>query len=280
MICPRCGIQAGPDQQRCSRCAGSLAQPAPTDAEPIAAVVAPTRRGELQQAAEGTRTVSLVGQARARAAATPAPALPAPVAAPTPFPAPPAALGEPVGVPAAPPAVAPAPAWTAPEAGRPEAWPPPPAPWGAWPPPPAEPGPVHAGPVHTGPVHAGPVHTDPAPSGAAQSRARSARPAAPPRPPQEGHWPSPPQWGTPAPDRWNLARTLPTTYWWQAVVVFLLVPPVGAAALYFSWQVTRRADIGDWGGSVRASRLARTCCLLGAFVAALAVLILLAGNSK
>jgi len=260
MICPRCGTQAGPDQQRCSRCAGSLTQPAPTDAGPLAVLAAPTRRGELRQAAEGTQTVSLVGVARARAAAAPVTALPAPVAGPAPFPVPPAALGEATGRPAAAPVVAPAPVWTAPEP-LPEAWPPPPGPWGSWPPPPAEPEHGH--------------------STAAQSTGRSAGPAAPRRPSPEGQWPSPPpEWGTPAPDRWDLAHTLPTTYWWQAVVVFLLVPPVGAAALYFSWQVTRRADIGDWGGSLRASRLARTCCLLGAFVAALAVLILLAGNSK
>jgi len=87
-------------------------------------------------------------------------------------------------------------------------------------------------------------------------------------------WPVPPAaWGV------SGASDLPPTYYWQALFA-LLVPPVGLFALYFSLQVAKRAAVGDGVGALRASRLTRSCCLLAAVVASLALLVVVGLTPK
>lgn len=54
----------------------------------------------------------------------------------------------------------------------------------------------------------------------------------------------------------------PPTYFWQSLACLLLFMPSAAVAIYFSMRVSNRMQVGDWGGAVRASRLAKTWCLL------------------
>jgi Interferon-induced transmembrane protein len=56
--------------------------------------------------------------------------------------------------------------------------------------------------------------------------------------------------------------TTPATYLWQSLVCLLLFLPSALVAVVYSTQVNRRVQGGDMTGAVRASRLARTWCLI------------------
>jgi hypothetical protein len=51
---------------------------------------------------------------------------------------------------------------------------------------------------------------------------------------------------------------------WPSLVCLLTLLPSAVVALVYSVQVNRRAQLGDMTGAVRASRLARTWCLVTA----------------
>lgn len=58
------------------------------------------------------------------------------------------------------------------------------------------------------------------------------------------------------------AGTTPPTYFWQALVCLFLFLPTGVAAVAYSLLVSRRAQVGDGAGSVRASQMARMWCIV------------------
>lgn len=68
-------------------------------------------------------------------------------------------------------------------------------------------------------------------------------------------------------------NTTPPTYFWQALVCLFLFLPTGVAAVAYSLLVTRRAQLGDGAGSVRASQMARLWCLATLVLFAVAVLV-------
>jgi hypothetical protein len=70
----------------------------------------------------------------------------------------------------------------------------------------------------------------------------------------------------------------PPTYLWQGIVCFLLFFPLGVVALMYSAQVKRQTQLGDMSGAVRASRLARTWCLLTVLAAAVILVLLVAAG--
>jgi Interferon-induced transmembrane protein len=118
-------------------------------------------------------------------------------------------------------------------------------------------------------------------------RSGPGRMPAPPAPPPGWQPPRPPSWAPPPGPTWSEraavlrdrmvrpgTRTGPPTYLWQSVVCLLLFLPSAVVALMYSTQVTRLANTGDMTGAVRASRLARTWCIvtLAAFTAAVVAL--------
>jgi hypothetical protein len=180
--------------------------------------------------------------------------------------------------PAAPPAEVPAPSGfdaahhlpPPPGAGEGQVWPPPPAVW--------EPGPSPAPPVPA---------ERPAPAGRVVATE-----------------PSPPSWAPPGTDQsqnprpgfsrfaagWTRTGTrddrpatatqtsvaAPSNYLWQSLACLFLFLPSALVAILYSTQVNRRVQIGDMTGAIRASRLARTWCLVTVAVFTLLVLWLMA----
>jgi Interferon-induced transmembrane protein len=208
---------------------------------------APTYRGELAQRAAG-----IVAQVLAHPK----------VVAPVP---PPPADFLPPAPPDGPPTPSPNPT---------VAWPPPPGVWESGP------GPAPNHPVTT-PTHAAPGHSsashNPAPGwagpgpgwtrGGAPDFARSAA-----------------SWARAVTGRGRLAasRTRPATpsnYLWQSVACLLLFAPSAIVAIVYAAQVNRRVQVGDMTGAVRASRLARTWCLITVVVFTLVVLWTVAGGT-
>jgi hypothetical protein len=252
MICPRCGTVAAGQTATCGRCGGSLERAVRTGVVADPPVPrAPTRRGELAQ-----REAGIVPQILARPK-PPAPSNPPPTAGP---PAP----YEPV----APPSPTPGPGV--------QSWPPPPAVW--------EPG-TAAGPGHSPtPTHAPPPHAPasqhsprPAPGwagpgpgwsrGAAPDFARSAA-----------------GWARAVTGRGRLATSpsrsaAPASYLWQSLACLLLFLPSALVAVVYSTRVNRRVQVGDMTGAARASRLARTWCLVSVVVFTGLVLWMIAGGS-
>jgi hypothetical protein len=74
------------------------------------------------------------------------------------------------------------------------------------------------------------------------------------------------------------ART-PSNYLWQSLACLFLFLPSAVVAILYSAQVNRRVQIGDMTGAIRASRLARTWCLVTVGVFTLLVLWLMAGGN-
>ena len=58
------------------------------------------------------------------------------------------------------------------------------------------------------------------------------------------------------------ASGTPANYFWQSLVCLFLFLPSALVAVVYSTQVNRRVHVGDMTGAVRASRLARTWCLI------------------
>jgi hypothetical protein len=71
----------------------------------------------------------------------------------------------------------------------------------------------------------------------------------------------------------------PSNYLWQSLACLFLFLPSALIAILYSAQVNRRVQIGDMTGAIRASRLARTWCLVTVGVFALLVLWLMAGGN-
>ena len=63
------------------------------------------------------------------------------------------------------------------------------------------------------------------------------------------------------------------TYFWQSLLCFFLFLPTAVVALIYAFQVGRRVQMGDQAGAVRASRLARTWCLLSLAVFTVATVV-------
>ena len=253
MICPRCGTVAAGQSATCTRCGGKLGRgdSAAARAEPPVPR-APTHRGEAAQRAAG-----IVPQVLAR------PKAPSPAPAPAPVPL----VAPPDQVPDA----------TAPEG---QVWPPPPAVW--------EPGPGAAARPAEPPAttaFAGSEQSPPAP-GPSPGAAPAPRWAAP----GSGHSRNPSRlaaaWSRAtagatrdaAPPTTTGAGT-PSNYLWQSLACLFLFLPSALIAILYSTQVNRRVQIGDMTGAIRASRMARTWCLVTVGVFALLVLWLMAGGS-
>jgi hypothetical protein len=62
------------------------------------------------------------------------------------------------------------------------------------------------------------------------------------------------------------------------VACLLLFLPSAVVALAYSTQVTRRIQLGDTNGAVRASRLARTWCLVSLLAFTLLFVVLSSTN--
>jgi hypothetical protein len=253
MICPRCGTVAAGQSASCTRCGGQLGHGASAAAVAEPPVPrAPTYRGELAQRAAGIVPQILARPKPPAPAAGPTTRLPGDLVAPSP---------EPVA--AQPPA-------SAPEA---QAWPPPPAVWE--PGPAAGPGPAASA---TGAATGAPTHAStPAPGwarpgpgwsrGGAPELARSAA-----------------GWARAIAGRGRVvgspARTsTPANYLWQSLACLFLFLPSAVVAVVYSAQVNRRVQIGDMTGAIRASRLARTWCLVTVVVFTLLVLWVMAGGT-
>ena len=65
----------------------------------------------------------------------------------------------------------------------------------------------------------------------------------------------------------------PRTYFWPALVCLFLFLPTGVPAVAYSLLVTRRQQIGDRTGSLRASQLARVWCMVTVAAFAVAVVV-------
>jgi hypothetical protein len=72
---------------------------------------------------------------------------------------------------------------------------------------------------------------------------------------------------------------VPATYLWQSVACLLLFLPSAVVAVVYSTRVNRRLHLGDVTGAARASRLARTWCLVTVVVFTGLVLWMIAGGS-
>ena len=81
---------------------------------------------------------------------------------------------------------------------------------------------------------------------------------------------SPPAGGT--------TRTRPANYFWPSLVCLFLFLPSALVAVVYSTQVNRRVQVGDMAGAVRASRLARTWCLVTVIVFGALVVWMMAGG--
>lgn len=296
MFCPRCGTLGSGDAVHCARCGAQLARPRPDAPEPPP-VRAPTNRGEGAQRAAGVdaRPLPKAPPRPPRAAPPDVPPVPAAPTRPGAGPgAPPQAPFRPPGVQPAPPparppgvqpapppawsgspggaAPAPPPGWAPAPAGSPQA---PPAP-SAWPPPPAQWQPTGSG------RWAPPRPTQPGTQSPAAEAGPVGGPRAPAPPP---HWSRPPAWNDRRPAT-GWARPTGTwwdrlfagsgtaegrTYFWQSLVCLFLFLPTGAAAVAYSLLVSRRQQIGDRDGSLRASQMARLWCLVTVAVFGVAV---------
>jgi hypothetical protein len=73
-------------------------------------------------------------------------------------------------------------------------------------------------------------------------------------------------------------RGRPANYLWQSLVCLLLFLPSALVAVVYSTQVNRRVELGDMAGAVRASRLARTWCLVTVVVFGALVVWMMAGG--
>jgi hypothetical protein len=71
----------------------------------------------------------------------------------------------------------------------------------------------------------------------------------------------------------------PANYFWQSLVCLFLFLPSAVVAVVYSAQVNRRVQVGDMTGAIRASRLARTWCLVTVAVFTLLMLWVIAGGS-
>jgi hypothetical protein len=71
----------------------------------------------------------------------------------------------------------------------------------------------------------------------------------------------------------------PSNYLWQSLACLFLFLPSAVVAVVYSAQVNRRVQIGDMTGALRASRLARTWCLITVGVFTLLVLWMIAGGT-
>jgi hypothetical protein len=71
----------------------------------------------------------------------------------------------------------------------------------------------------------------------------------------------------------------PSNYLWQSLACLFLFLPSALIAILYSAQVNRRVQIGDMTGAIRASRLARTWCLVTVGVFTVLVLWLMAGGT-
>jgi hypothetical protein len=74
------------------------------------------------------------------------------------------------------------------------------------------------------------------------------------------------------------ARSTPANYFWQSLACLFLFLPSALVAVVYSTQVNRRVQVGDMAGAVRASRLARTWCLVTVVVFGALVLWVMAGG--
>ena len=74
------------------------------------------------------------------------------------------------------------------------------------------------------------------------------------------------------------APTTPANYFWQSLACLFLFLPSALVAVVYSTQVNRRVQVGDMAGAVRASRLARTWCLVTVVVFGALVLWVTAGG--
>jgi Interferon-induced transmembrane protein len=79
--------------------------------------------------------------------------------------------------------------------------------------------------------------------------------------------------------RTQISTTTPSNYLWQSFACLFLFLPSAVIAVLYSAQVNRRVQVGDMTGAIRASRLARTWCLVTVGVFTLAVLWLAAGGN-
>jgi hypothetical protein len=77
----------------------------------------------------------------------------------------------------------------------------------------------------------------------------------------------------------STAADAPSNYLWQSLACLFLFLPSALIAILYSTQVNRRVQIGDMTGAVRASRMARTWCLVTVGVFTLLVLWLMARGS-
>jgi hypothetical protein len=71
----------------------------------------------------------------------------------------------------------------------------------------------------------------------------------------------------------------PSNYFWQSLACLFLFLPSAVVAVVYSAQVNRRVQLGDMTGAIRASRLARTWCLVTVAVFTLLMLWVIAGGS-
>jgi hypothetical protein len=71
----------------------------------------------------------------------------------------------------------------------------------------------------------------------------------------------------------------PSNYFWQSLACLFLFLPSAVVAVVYSAQVNRRVQVGDMTGAIRASRLARTWCLVTVAVFTLLMLWVIAGGS-
>lgn len=58
-----------------------------------------------------------------------------------------------------------------------------------------------------------------------------------------------------------MSDATPQSYFWLSLACFILFFPMGIVAVVYSIMVTRRAQLGDAQGALKASALARTWCL-------------------
>jgi hypothetical protein len=75
------------------------------------------------------------------------------------------------------------------------------------------------------------------------------------------------------------ATGTPSNYFWQSLACLFLFLPSAVVAVVYSAQVNRRVQVGDMTGAFRASRLARTWCLVTVAVFTLLMLWVIAGGT-
>jgi hypothetical protein len=71
---------------------------------------------------------------------------------------------------------------------------------------------------------------------------------------------------------------LPRSYLgWSVLSALLFFVPTGIVAIVYSVLVKRRLAAGDWVGAARASRLARTWCLVSVAIGVMVFLLVATG---